>query len=216
MTAVAKKGFFITLEGGEGAGKSTLARGLQQKFEEKNITVVMTREPGGTPKGEEIRKVLLSGAASKMGSMTEALLFAAARDEHLKEIIRPALEEDKVVICDRFADSTRVYQGYVGGVERQMIERMDKLIVGDTQPDLTFIVDIAPEKGLARVKLRAGRTDRFESEEIGFHRKIRAAFFDIASRFPERCIILDGEQTPDAMLEKAWNALAEHRGFAKE
>lgn len=212
----AHKGLFVTLEGGEGAGKSTLARGLQAKLEHAGIPVLMTREPGGTPKGEEIRKVLLSGVASKMGAMTEALLFAAARDEHLKQIIRPALDEGKTVICDRFADSTRAYQGYVGGVERGMIERIDKLIVGDTQPDITFIVDVPPEKGLARAKLRTGRADRFESEEIGFHRKLRAAFYDIAGRFPQRCIVLDGEQTAEAVLEKAWNALAERAALAKE
>lgn len=212
----AGKGLFITLEGGEGAGKSSLARGLKEKFDTLGIPVLLTREPGGTPKGENIRKVLLSGVASKMGPMTEALLFAAARDEHLKQIIRPALAEGQIVICDRFADSTRAYQGYAGGVERQLIERLDKIVVAETQPDVTFIIDVPPEKGLARVKQRAGRADRFESEEVDFHRKLRAAFFDIAGRFPGRCIVLDGEQTLEAVLEKAWGALAEHPAFAKE
>jgi dTMP kinase len=210
-----KKGFFITLEGGEGAGKSTLSLGLKEKFERAGRSVLITREPGGTPKGEEIRKVLLAGIAQKMGPMTEALLFAAARDEHLKQIIRPALEKRQVVICDRFSDSTRAYQGYVGGAERALIERLDQVVVGDTKPDVTFIIDVPAEIGLSRVKLRAGRTDRFESEELDFHRKLRAAFIDISQRFPERCLVLDGTQSPEAVLEKAWNALAQAPAFAQ-
>jgi dTMP kinase len=210
-----KRGFFVTLEGGEGAGKSTLALGLKNKFEKAGHPVVITREPGGTPKGEEIRKILLAGIVQRLGPMAEMLLFASARDEHLKQIIRPALEKHQVVICDRFSDSTRAYQGYVGGVERSLVERLDKVVVDHTQPDMTFILDISPEVGLARVKLRAGRTDRFESETLNFHRKLRAAFFDIAQRFPERCIILDGEQSREAILEKAWNALAKHPAFAQ-
>lgn len=208
------KGLFITLEGGEGAGKSTLAKKLKENFEKISQQVVLTREPGGTPKGEQMRKVLLSGAATRLGPLGEALLFASARDEHLQLIIRPALQRGDIVICDRFADSTRAYQGYVGGVERPLIERLDQVVVGDTQPDLTFIIDLPAEKGLARIKLRAGQTDRFESETLTFHHKLRAAFFDIAQRFPERCIVLDGELSPDALLEKAWEALARHGAFA--
>ena len=209
------KGLFITLEGGEGAGKSTLSLGLKEKLEAAGRAVLMTREPGGTPKGEEIRKVLLAGIAQKMGPMAEALLFASARDEHLKMIIRPALEKKLTVLCDRFSDSTRAYQGYVGGVTRALIERLDQVVVGDTKPDVTFIVDVPAEIGLSRVKLRAGRTDRFESEELSFHHKLRAAYIDISQRFPERCIVLDGTQTPEAVLEKAWNALAQHPAFAQ-
>jgi dTMP kinase len=210
-----KKGLFITLEGGEGAGKSTLALGLKGKFERVGRSVVLTREPGGTPKGEEIRKVLLAGIAQRLGPMAEMLLFASARDEHLKQIIRPALEKRQVVICDRFSDSTRAYQGYVGGVERSLVERLDKVVVDDTQPDLTFILDVPVEVGLARVRMRAGRADRFENEALNFHRKLRAAFFDIAQRFPERCIVLDGEQSKEAILEKAWDTLAERQAFAQ-
>lgn len=211
----AREGLFITLEGGEGAGKSTLSAGLKEKLERSRHSVLMTREPGGTPKGEQIRKVLLGGVAEKMGPMAEALLFASARDEHLKLIIRPALEKGQTVICDRFADSTRAYQGYVGGVSRALIERLDQVVVGKTQPDITLIIDIPPEQGLSRVKLRAGRTDRFESEELDFHRKLRAAYMDISQRFPARCIVLDGTQPADVVLEKAWNALAQHTAFAQ-
>jgi dTMP kinase len=211
----AKKGLFITLEGGEGAGKSTLVKGLKEKLERSGRPVLVTREPGGTPKGEEIRKVLLAGIAQRMGPMAEALLFASARDEHLKMIIRPALEKKQTVLCDRFSDSTRAYQGYVGGVNRALIERLDLVVVGNTKPDVTFIIDVPAEVGLSRVKLRAGRTDRFESEELDFHRRLRAAYIDISQRFPERCIVLDGTQSPDAVLEKAWNALAQHAAFTQ-
>lgn len=208
-------GRFITLEGGEGAGKSTLAQNLKKNFEKISQQVMLTREPGGTPKGEEMRKVLLGGAANKLGPMGEAVLFASARDEHLNQIIRPALSQGHIVICDRFSDSTRAYQGYVGGVERAVIERLDYVVVGDTQPDVTFIIDVPAEKGLSRVKSRAGQMDRFESEALSFHRKLRAAYFDIAHRFPERCIILDGEQSPETVLDKAWAALAQHPSFAQ-
>jgi dTMP kinase len=211
----AEKALFITLEGGEGAGKSTLGLGLKEKLEQSGRPVLLTREPGGTPNGEEIRKVLLAGIAQKMGPMAEALLFASARDEHLKQIIRPALQKNQTVICDRFSDSTRAYQGYVGGAERALIERLDEVVVGDTKPNLTFIIDIPAEVGLARVKLRAGRTDRFENEELDFHRRLRAAYIDISQRFPERCIVLDGLLSPETVLEKAWNALAQAPAFAQ-
>lgn len=211
----AKKALFITLEGGEGAGKSTLGLGLKEKLEQAGRSVLLTREPGGTKKGEEIRKVLLAGIAQKMGPMAEALLFASARDEHLKQIIRPALEKNQTVVCDRFSDSTRAYQGYVGGAERALIERLDEVVVGNTRPDVTFIIDVPAETGLSRVKLRAGRTDRFENEELDFHRKLRAAFIDISQRFPERCVVLDGLLNPEAVLEKAWNALAQAPAFAQ-
>ncbi len=214
--SVKKRGLFITLEGGEGAGKSTLAQGLKGRFEKLDLSVLLTREPGGTKKGENIRKVLLAGVAQRLGPTAEALLFASARDEHIKEIIRPALEKGQIVICDRFSDSTRAYQGYVGGVERSVIERLDKLVVNDTQPDITLVIDVPAETGLARIKARAGRTDRFESEDLSFHRKLRAAYFDIAQRFPARCIVIDGEQDSEAVLEKAWNVLASHPAFAQK
>ncbi len=209
------KGLFITLEGGEGAGKSTLSAGLVDRFASVGQTCVRTREPGGTPKGEEMRKVLLAGVANKLGPLGEALLFASARDEHIKMIIKPALDKGEVVICDRFADSTRAYQGYVGGVERTLIERLDTIVVGKMQPDVTFVIDIPAEVGLERVKQRKIAADRFESEDMSFHHKLRAAYFDIAQRFPARCIVLDGLQPPDIVLEKAWEALARHPAFAQ-
>ena len=166
---------------------------LAERLQALGIGVVLTREPGGSPGAEAIRHVLLSGAAKPLGPHAEAILFAAARDDHLRQTIRPALERGAWVICDRFADSTRVYQGVLGNVDARLIARLERVTVGDLRPDLTFILDIAAGDGLARATKRRGDApaDRFEAEAIDFHEKLREAYLELAEREPERCVLID-------------------------
>jgi dTMP kinase len=169
------RGKFITFEGGEGGGKSTQAARLANRLKSLGVGVVVSREPGGSAGAEAIRHVLLSGAAKPLGPHAEAILFAAARADHLRQTIRPALERGQWVISDRFADSTRIYQGVLGNVDARLIWRLEKLTVGETGPDLTIILDIPPEEGLARAARRRGTAtiDRFEGEAFDFHKKLR-------------------------------------------
>src|SRR5215470_14819457 len=150
------RGRFITFEGGEGSGKSTHAKRLAERLRSCGLTVVLTREPGGSPGAEAIRHVVLSGAAQPLGSHAEAMLFAAARDDHVRELIRPALDKGHWVICDRFADSTRIYQGVLGNIDPRVINGLERIAVGGTKPDLTFILDIPAELGLGRAARRRG------------------------------------------------------------
>src|SRR3954471_6686213 len=174
-------GKFITFEGGEGAGKSTQVGALAKRLEALGLRVVVSREPGGSPGAEAIRHVLLSGAAKPLGPHAEAILFAAARADHLRETIRPALERGAWVISDRFADSTRVYQGALGNVDARLIARLERLAIGDTLPDLTIVLDLPPEVGLARAAMRRGQIspDRFEQETLEFHTKLREAYREL-------------------------------------
>jgi dTMP kinase len=197
-------GTFITLEGGEGAGKSTLIKGLAARLSQEGNEVVVTREPGGTEGAEAIRNLLVTGAAARWTPLSELCLFYAAREDHLERLIRPALARGAVVVCDRFADSTRAYQGQAGGTGRTAVETLDTLIVRDTQPDLTLILDIDPVIGLTRAAARRGTEDRFEGKAIPFHNALRAAYLDIARDNPDRCVVLDAILTPDALLEAAW------------
>ncbi len=164
------RGRFITFEGGEGTGKSTHTKLLAERLRAAGIEVVLTREPGGSPGAEIIRHVILSGAAKPLGPEAETMLFASARDDHLRTTIRPALKRGAWVICDRFADSTRVYQGIVGSVDPRLIGELERITVGDTMPDLTFVLDVPADVGLARARHRRGaaEADRFESEDAGF------------------------------------------------
>ncbi|MCF1502879.1 dTMP kinase [Afifella sp. H1R] len=197
MAVDPQQGFFITLEGGEGSGKSTQARRLNAFLRRKGWDVVLTREPGGTAHGEAIREMLLSGLIRPFGSEAEALFFAVARREHVLHLIRPALEHGQVVICDRFADSTRAYQG-VAGVAQDTILRLEETALGGTHPDLTLILDIDPSVGLARA---AGRSaaDRFEGDELELHEARRQAFLDIAKAEPQRCVVIDAGLSMDAI-----------------
>ncbi|MDI4655596.1 dTMP kinase [Xanthobacter autotrophicus] len=191
------KGCFITLEGGEGTGKSTQARRLAAHLRTLGHDVVETREPGGSPGAEAVRHVLLSGAAEPLGPVAEALLFAAARADHVKTLIRPALAAGKTVICDRFIDSTRVYQGAVGQVASHLLDALEEMATGGTRPDLTLILDVPPETGLARAAARGkGDPDRFEKEGIAYHASVREAFLARAAGAPGRCVAVDA--TPDA------------------
>ena len=203
------RGKFITFEGGEGTGKSTQAAMLALRLEALGLGVQLTREPGGSPGAEIIRHVLLSGAAKPFGAEVEAMLFAAARDDHVRCTILPALEADKWVICDRFIDSTRVYQGILGEVDEHVIKRLERVSIGDLTPDLTLILDVPVELGLERVKLRRGEAvpDRFEAENVEFHEKLREAFLTIAKSEPERCAVIDAGGAKEDVARKIWEAV---------
>jgi dTMP kinase len=201
-----ESGRFITFEGGEGSGKSTQAGILANRLARAGRKVFSTREPGGTPAAEEIREALLSGRIWRFGPFAEALLFAVARADHIENAIGQALLEGKWVVCDRFLDSTRAYQGATAGVPRGLINALERLTVGGLLPDVTFILDIPPEDGLARaVERRSGDApDRFEGQEVMLHERVRRAFLDIAEEEPERCVVIDASQ-PEAMVaEDVW------------
>ncbi|MBS7542595.1 dTMP kinase [Ancylobacter oerskovii] len=193
-------GRFITFEGGEGAGKSTQVRLLAEHLRQGGLEVVTTREPGGSPGAEILRHVILSGAAKPLGPLAEATLFAAARADHLDATIRPALAAGCWVICDRFADSTRVYQGALGQVDIGVLRQLETVTVGETRPDLTLVLDVPAEEGLGRAAARSGAgADRFESEGLGFHQHLREAFLALARQEPERCAVIDGRRGIEAV-----------------
>ena len=198
------RGRFITFEGGEGTGKSTHATLLADRLKALGIGVVLTREPGGSPGAEIIRHILLSGAAKPLGPEAEAILFAAARDDHVRTTIEPALARGDWVICDRFIDSTRVYQGTLGHVDPQLIRALERVTVGDLKPDLTFILDVPAEVGLARAQQRRGegQADRFEAESLAFHEELREAFRLIALTESDRCVIIDATQPKPEVADR--------------
>jgi dTMP kinase len=200
------RGRFITFEGGEGAGKSTHVRLLAQRLQRQGVEVVVTREPGGSPGAEIIRHVILSGAAKPFGPGAEAILFGAARDDHLRETIRPALGRGAWVICDRFADSTRVYQGVLGQVDHGLINALERIVVGPDRPDLTIILDVPAELGLERAAARrgAGSADRFEAEAVEYHAVLREAFRALAAKEPKRCVVIDSTLPPAEVAERVW------------
>jgi dTMP kinase len=202
-------GKFITFEGGEGAGKSTQVSMLAKRLQSLGLGVVVSREPGGSAGAEAIRHVLLSGAAKPLGPHAEAILFAAARADHLRQTIRPALERGQWVISDRFADSTRIYQGVLGNVDARLIARLEKLTVGELGPDLTIILDIAPEIGLKRASDRRGSAaiDRFEGEAFDFHKKLREAYLELAEREPNRCVVINAGADAATVAEFVWSAV---------
>jgi dTMP kinase len=185
----------ITVEGGEGAGKSTHVRRLAEALRRTGIEVLTTREPGGAPGAEQIRALLVDGEPARWDGMTEALLHFAARREHLVKTVFPALERGEWVVSDRFADSTMAYQGYGFGLGREVIETLYAATVGDFRPDLTIILDLPAEAGLARARARGSGATRYERMGLDFHRRLREGFLDIARREPERCAVIpaDGE-----------------------
>lgn len=205
----AEMGRFITFEGGEGSGKSTQAGILANRLSRAGRKVLATREPGGSPAAEEIREALLSGRVWQFGPFAEALLFAVARADHVENAIGHALLEGKWVVCDRFLDSTRAYQGATAGVPRSLISALERLTVDGLLPDITFVLDIPAEAGLARVaqRLEGGAPDRFEGQELMLHERVRRAFLDIAEEEPDRCIVIDASQ-PEAMVaEDVWEVV---------
>jgi len=205
-------GRFITFEGGEGTGKSTHAALLAARLKSFGIGVQVTREPGGSTGAEIMRYILLSGVARPLGPNVEALLFAAARDDHLNTLIRPALARNQWVVCDRFADSTRIYQGVVGRVDHRAIRAMERIIVGDTRPNLTFILDVPAKEGIRRAAARRGKTagataDRYEAEALAFHEKLRDGFLTLAANEPDRCVLIDATMPKDQVAEQIWRVV---------
>ncbi len=205
------RGRFITFEGGEGTGKSTHAARLAERLKEFGVGVHVTREPGGSRGAEIIRYVILSGVAKPLGAEAEAVLFAAARDDHLNTVIRPALERGTWVICDRFADSTRIYQGVAGDVDSRSIRALERIVVGDTKPDLTFILDVPAAVGLQRAAKRRGASgaDRFEDEALAFHEKLRDGFLMLAANEPERCVLLDATAPKEEVADQVWRIVSQ-------
>lgn len=202
-------GKFITFEGGEGAGKSTQARLLAERLRSTGHTVIETREPGGTKRGEKIRELILSGKAKQYGPIGEAVLFSAARDDHVQEVINPALKRGDWVLCDRFSDSTAAYQGAAGGVKPALIRALESVAVGSAMPSLTLLLDLPVEAGLKRVADRSvvngEQIDRFEGMERRFHEALRECFLQIAAETPERTVIIDAQQAESAVSEAVWD-----------
>lgn len=193
------KGFFITFEGGEGAGKSTQIELLAAKLRAKKYAILVTREPGGSPGAEAVRHVLLSGAAEPFGPKMEALLFAAARSDHVEQLIRPAIERGAIVLCDRFIDSSRVYQGVTGGLDPAFMAVVEQVSINGMVPDMTLILDIDPAEGLKRAAVRRSPNDvpdRFEKETVSVHQQRREAFLAIAASEPQRCVVIDASRSP--------------------
>lgn len=202
-----KRGRFITFEGGEGSGKSTQMKLLAEHLRAHDIATVTTREPGGSPGAEVIRYLVLSGMGKLLGPDTESLLFAAARDDHVHTVIAPALEKGAWVLCDRFTDSTRVYQGKLGDVDPRLINAMERVTIGDVKPDLTFVLDVPVEMGLARAQARRGEgeADRFESEDLAFHQSLRAAYLQLVKDNPARCALIDATSGPEDIAGRIWS-----------
>lgn len=205
MTA---RGRFITLEGGEGVGKSTQARLLIDRLRGAGLDVLGTREPGGSARAEEIRAVLLSGLAAPLGPAGETLLFSAARIDHVDKTIRPALEKGMWVVCDRFIDSTRAYQGALGQLDPALVRAFETIAVGDTRPDLTLVFDLPAEIGILRAAARrppGTAADRFEAQPLGFHKALREAFLATAETEPRRCAVVDAWGEQGEVAQTVWS-----------
>lgn len=215
---VAARGRFVTFEGGEGSGKSTQIRLLAERLDAEGLRAIVTREPGGSPGAEIIRHVLLSGVGKMLGAEAETLLFIAARDDHVRNVIEPALAQDIWVLCDRFADSTRVYQGHAGKVDLRVLDAMERVTIGALKPDLTLILDLPVEVGMQRAVKRRGTEapDRFEAEDIDFHQKLRDGYRAIARREPERCVLIDATKTSENVANDIWSVLEQRRLIVKQ
>ena len=206
-------GRFITLEGGEGSGKSTQSKRLGAALEAKGYNVLVTREPGGSPGAEEIRGLLVNGAPGRWDALTETLLVYAARADHVGRTIGPALLADRWVVCDRFTDSTYAYQGAGRGLARETIRRIDSIVLDDFKPDLTLMLDLEVETGLKRAASRGKAESRFENFDSDFHERLRQAFLEIAKRNPDRCALIDGGQDEEAVAAAIWAAVARRFGL---
>lgn len=204
-----KSGRFITFEGGEGSGKSTQIKTLAERLNGAELRTIVTREPGGSPGAEIIRHLLLSGMGKLLGPEAETLLFAAARDDHVHAVIKPALDQGIWVLCDRFFDSTRAYQGGLGKVEPGILNAIQRVTIGDLKPDLTIILDVPVEVGMQRAAARRGdrAPDRFEAEDVKFHEGLRDAYRQIAAAEPQRCVLIDANAAPGVVAARVWTAV---------
>jgi dTMP kinase len=204
-------GRFITLEGGEGTGKSTQIRHLVERLLGHGIHAIKTREPGGSEGAERIRSVILAAGQTRFGALTETLLFFAARNDHLEQVIRPELLKGNWVICDRFSDSTCVYQGCMGTIGKETLDALEALVIAETAPDLTLILDLPAEIGLARAVARRGDSaaDGFEAENIEFHQGLRQCYLALANLYPERCLMIDALGSEEEVAERIWAVLSD-------
>jgi dTMP kinase len=209
------RGRFVSFEGGEGSGKSTQIRILAERLDAAKLRAIVTREPGGSPGAEIIRHLLLSGMGKLLGPDAETLLFAAARDDHVRTVIRPALSQGVWVLCDRFSDSTRAYQGRLGKVAPELMNAMERVTIGNLKPDLTLILDVPVEVGMQRAAARraGGAPDRFEAEDVKFHQQLRDAYRQIAADEPKRCVLIDANADANTVAASVWAALRD-RFFA--
>jgi dTMP kinase len=205
------RGRFVTFEGGEGSGKSTQIKTLAERLDAMKLRAIVTREPGGSPGAEIIRHLVLSGMGKLLGPDAETLLFAAARDDHVRSVIQPALTQGIWVLCDRFSDSTRAYQGRLGKVAPGVLNAMERVTIGDLKPDLTFVLDVPVEIGMQRAAARrgTGAPDRFEAEDFRFHQQLREAYRQIAASEPQRCVLIDASADPGTVAATIWAALRE-------
>ena len=208
---MASSGKFITFEGGEGSGKSTQARLLADKLQASGIDVALTREPGGSPFAEQVRTLILDPGTHRHSALSEALLFYAARADHLEKVIRPALLAGHWVVCDRFSDSTRVYQVEAGGLALDVFKALELIVVKLTYPDLTLVLDVPAQVGLSRATTRrlaqalaGGESDGFEQRDIAFHERLREGYRSIAAAEPHRCVLVDGAAAPEAIAAEVW------------
>jgi len=203
------RGRFITFEGGEGSGKSTQIKILADRLDAAKLRAIVTREPGGSPGAEIIRHLVLSGMGKLLGPEAETLLFSAARDDHVRTVIQPALNQGIWVLSDRFSDSTRAYQGSLGKVAPAVLNAMERVTIGNLKPDLTFILDLPVEVGMQRATLRRGTStpDRFEAEDLHFHQQLREAYRSIAAAEPQRCVLIDANTDAGAVAANIWAAL---------
>ncbi|ATC24792.1 dTMP kinase [Caulobacter vibrioides] len=206
------QGFFISFEGGEGAGKSTQIRRLADRLKAAGHDVIVTREPGGSPGAEAIRELLVNGAADRWSPVTESLLMYAARRDHLERVIRPGLARGAVVLCDRFADSTRAYQGAGGDAPASLIAALEEHVLGGTVPVLTLILDLPAQVGLQRAEARGGAA-RFESKGLAFHERLRAGYLEIARREPDRCVVIDADAELDAVTAAISDVVVQRLGL---
>ena len=202
---MSQNSLLITFEGGEGSGKTTQSQILYNTLKEKGFEVIKTREPGGTKFAETIREILVQGESNKINNISELLLFAAARADHVQKVIKECLQDNKIVICDRFTDSTLAYQGYAGNLDLDLVKEVNRISIGEISPDLTFIFDIDPTLGIERALGENNKETRFEEKDIMYHKKIRDGYMDIARDNPDRCVVINGtidiEQISKKILE---------------
>ena len=205
---MADTGRFITFEGGEGVGKSTQIKIVSEHLKSAGVPHVVTREPGGSPGAEEIRSLLVTGEPGRWDVTSETLLLFAARQDLLQQVIRPALAAGKWVLCDRFVDSTYAYQGIARGMAPSQLDELTAMVVGDTQPDLTIVMDMDPAIALERIRQRRGNEDRFEKFPLEWHQRLAAAFRRICQKNPGRCFLADASQPEDVVSDLIWRRVS--------